>query len=162
MFSDPLTQQLATFVRGIGIDVKAAVLQEPTFVPGLDIQYGAILVDQPRLTYPGDILHEAGHIAVAAPQSRKEPRLSPDGGDEMAALAWSYAAARHLKLDPSVVFHSGGYKGGSPALIENFAAGNYLGVPLLQFYGMTVESRSAAARGAKPYPHMLCWLRCNA
>jgi hypothetical protein len=159
MFSDPLTAKLATFVRGVGIDVHAVALDDPTFLPGLDILCGAVLIDEARLTYPGDILHEAGHIAVTDPQLRNQPKLSPNGGDEMASLAWSYAAACHLDLDAAVVFHPGGYKGGSSALVENFTEGHYVGVPLLQLYGMTVEPRFAAARGVEPYPHMMRWLR---
>jgi hypothetical protein len=32
-------------------------------------------------------------------------------------------------------------------------------VPMLQFYGMAIDPRRAAAVGAEPYPHMLRWLR---
>ena len=80
----------------------------------------------------------------------------------MAALAWSYAALRHLDLAPEIVFHPDGYKGGSQALIDAFsthASGATIGVPLLQYYGMTLEPKFAAARGADPFPHMLRWLR---
>ena len=72
MFSDPLTAKLAAFVRGVGIDVHATELAEPTFLPGLDIRCGAVLVDAARLRYPGDILHEAGHIAVSDPEQRHQ------------------------------------------------------------------------------------------
>jgi hypothetical protein len=159
MFADALIERLAAFVRHVGIDVRAAELPEPTFLPGLDIRHGAILLDEERLTYPGDVLHEAGHIAVAAPDERAQPRLSPTPGDEMAALAWSFAAARHLDVPLDVLFHAGGYKGGSSALIENFSAGRYVGVPLLHCYGMAVEPRQAAAAAVEPFPHMLRWLR---
>ena len=159
MFADPLTEKLAAFVRGIGIDVHPASLPEPTFLPGLDIRHGAILVDEARLTFPGDILHEAGHIAVASADERARPQLSPTPGDEMTAIAWSYAAALHLGIPVDVLFHPGGYKDGSTALIENFTEGRYIGVPLLQCYGMSVEPRQAAVRGVEPYPHMLRWLR---
>ena len=103
-FADPLTGRLATFVRSIGIEMRAATLTGPTFLPGLEIRDGAILVDEARLTYPGDILHEAGHIAVADPAERHAPTLSPSPGDELATIAWSYAALRHLDIDPAVVF----------------------------------------------------------
>jgi hypothetical protein len=159
MVSDPLTAKLVAFVQGIGIDVGAASLVGPTVLPGLDIRNGAILLDPERLTYPGDLLHEAGHIAVADPQERRQPKLAPSAGDEIATLAWSYAAACHLGVAASVVFHAGGYKGASSSLVENFTAGHYIGVPLLQLYGMTVEPRLAATRGVEPYPHMLRWLR---
>ena len=56
---------MAAFVRGIGIDVRAEPLPDDTFLPGLDIRHGAIVVDEARLSYPGDLLHEAGHVAVA-------------------------------------------------------------------------------------------------
>jgi hypothetical protein len=159
MFADPLTERLAAFVRGIGIDVRATALPEKTFLQGLDIRQGAILIDEQRLDHPGDILHEAGHLAVTEPTERNAPALAPSGGDELTSIAWSYAALRHLDLDPAIVFHADGYKGGAASIIENFEAGQYFGVPLLQLYGMSCEPRQAAAIGVKPYPHMLRWLR---
>src|SRR5580692_4615267 len=149
-FADPLTDRLVAFVRGIGINVRTATLPEKTVLPGLDIRDGAILVDEARLTHPGDILHEAGHLAVTDPAERDAPQLSPTPAEEMASIAWSYAALRHLALEPAVVFHDNGYKGGSASIIENFTAGRYFGVPLLQYYGMAVEPRRAAETGAKP------------
>jgi hypothetical protein len=159
MLSDPLAERLAAFVRGVGIDVRAASLPEPTLLPGIDIRGGTVLVDESRLIYPGDILHEAGHLAVTDPAERSQPKLSPNDGDEMAALAWSYAAARHLGIAPEIVFHAAGYRGGGANLVENFSNGRLIGVPLLQWYGMTVEPRHAAAHGVAPFPHMLRWLR---
>lgn len=161
MFANALTERLADFVREIGIDVRAAALPAETFLPGLDIRGGAILVDESRLKYPGDLLHEAGHLAVTAEPERSVEHLSPTDGDEIATLAWSYAAARHLNIDPAVVFHDGGYKGGAQAILDAFAEpnGTTMGVPLLQYYGMTVEAKNAADRGVEPYPHMLRWLR---
>ena len=158
-FADPLTERLSAFVRGLGIDVRAATLAEKTFLPGLEISHGALLVDEARLSHPGDILHEAGHLAVTDPAERNAPMLSPTPGDELTAIAWSYAALRHLDLDPAVVFHADGYKDGAASIIENFTAGRYFGVPLLQLYGMSCEPHQAAAKGLAPYPHMLRWLR---
>lgn len=159
MFSDPLTEKLAAFVRSVGIDVHAATLDRPTRFPGLDISQGAVLVDESRLIHPGNILHEAGHIAVHDPALRAQLKFRPRRGEELSALAWSYAAVRYLNLDPALVFYPGSYQGWDTALIENFAEGRYIGVPLLQLHGMTVEPRFAAARGVEPYPHMLRWLR---
>src|ERR1700722_16891262 len=159
MFADPLTERLVAFVRSIGIEVRTAMLPEKKVLPGLDIRHGAILIDEARMTHPGDILHEAGHLAVTHPAARNAPQLSPTPAEEMTSIAWSFAALRHLALDPAVVFHDDGYKGGSASIIENFTAGSYFGVPLLHAYGMAVEPRRAAATGAEPYPHMLRWLR---
>jgi len=159
VFRDPLTERLAAFVRGIGIEVRAATLPHETFLPGIEIDHGAILVDEERLSHPGDMLHEAGHLAVAAPAERNAPILSPSPGDELTAIAWSYAALRHLDLDPAVVFHAEGYKGGAESIIENFTAGHYFGVPLLALYGMSLEPKRAAELGVAPFPTMLRWLR---
>jgi hypothetical protein len=159
MFADPLAERLAAFVRSVGIEVNAAVLDQPTLFPGLDIRYGAVLVDESRLVQPGDILHEAGHIPVTDPAKRMDERLSPTGGEELSALAWSYAATRQLGLDAELVFYPGSFQGEAPALIENFAEGRYIGVPLLQRYGMSLEPRLAAERGVEPFPHMLRWMR---
>jgi hypothetical protein len=159
MFADPLAEKLAAFVRSVGIDVRAATLDEPTFLPGLSIEAGTLLIDEARLKYPGDILHEVGHIAVTDPAGPGQAAVSADPGEEMAAIAWSYAAARKLDLEPAILVDSDGYKGGASALSENFNAGRYIGVPLLQWFGMTFEPRQAREHGVEPYPHMRRWVR---
>ena len=159
MFADPLTARLATFVREVGVDVVPAALVEPTFLPGLEIRCGTLHIDESRLTWPGDILHEAGHIAVADPAGRHQEKLSPDDGDEFATIAWSWAAAMKLAIDPHIVFHPDGYRGWSAAYVENFAAGRYVGVPLLQYYGMAIEPKRRGECRSDVYPHMLRWLR---
>jgi hypothetical protein len=159
MLSDPLMDKLVDFVRGIGIEVRSGSLEPPTFLPGLGVRHGALLIDPSNLAYPGDILHEAGHIAVSPPGARNKSTLAPSDGDELAAIAWSYAAARTLAIDPAIVFHQGGYRGWGSTLVENFNAGHYIGVPLLQWYGMTIEPRRGKSTETQPYPHMLRWLR---
>jgi len=159
MFSDPLVIKLVTFVRSIGIEVQACIIDWKTQFPGLDIRAGAVLVDERQLLHPGNILHEAGHIAVHDPARRSDPRFSPTPGEELSALAWSYAAAVHLGLSAEVVFYPGSFTGWATALIENFGEGRYLGVPLLQRYGMAIEPRLALDGGVEPYPHMMRWLR---
>ena len=129
-------------------------------MPGILIDKGAIVVDESQLKYPGDLLHEAGHLAVVPAARRNE--IYRDAGnapaEEMAAIAWSYAAALHIGLDPAVVFHEAGYKGGSQSMLENFAAGRYIGVPMLHWLGMAEDQRTAAANGRQPYPAMLRWV----
>jgi hypothetical protein len=159
MFADPLIERLTAFVHSLGIEVRETPLPDKTFLPGLDVRHGALLLDKDRLAHPGDILHEAGHVAVADPAVRNAPTLSPDDGDELTTIAWSYAALRHLGLDPALVFHSAGYRGEAEAIIENFTAGRYFGTPLLQLYGMCCEPPLAAVKGVPPYPHMLRWMR---
>jgi hypothetical protein len=156
-----LIDQIVDFVRGVGLEVSIRDIPHDTFMPGLTVDHGTLVVDLVRLTYPGDLLHEAGHLAVMEPERRR--RCHVDVGkraaEEMMAIAWSYAAVLHLQLDPAVVFHNAGYRGGSQALIDNFAAGRYIAVPTLQWIGMTADGRRAPELGVPPYPHMLKWLR---
>jgi hypothetical protein len=157
-FADPLVGLIVAFLRRIGIPIEVAALANDTFLPGVVVAGGGLRVDPSRLSWPGDLLHEAGHVAVGDP-ARRDDRVSDDGGEEMAALAWSYAAAVHLGLDPSVPFHEGGYRGEGKTLAENFSQGGYVGVPLLAMWGLTHEPHRAKATGAPPYPHMLAWRR---
>ena len=55
-FTNALTERLAGFIREIGIDVRSAQLPERTFLPGIDIRDGVILVDEDKLDHPGDRL----------------------------------------------------------------------------------------------------------
>ena len=159
-FADPLTERLAAFLRQIGIDVRRARLGADMPCPGLAVGAGVLLVDELRLLWPGDLLHEAGHIAVADPTTRQTlDAVRDDPGEEMAALAWSYAAARALGLDAEVVFHAGGYRGGGRHLAKVFDDGETLGTPMLEWFGMTLGPKTAAARAEPPFPHMLRWLR---
>ena len=158
-FQDPLVRKLVTFVRGVGIGVQACAIDWKTQFPGLDIRSGAVLVDETRLLHPGNILHEAGHIAVHDPALRSQEKFSPSRGEELSALAWSYAAVVYLGLGSELVFYRGSYHGWDTSLVENFAEGRYLGIPLLQRYGMALDDRNARERGLKSYPHMLRWVR---
>ena len=159
-FTDPLTGRIARFVREIGLAVRPGVVEDAAFLPGLALQDGGIVIDESRLLYPGDILHEAGHLAVlpAVVRARTTGRLEADGGQEMGAIAWSWAAAAHLGLDPAVVFHADGYKQGANAVLENFAQGRFVGVSYLQWLGLTLEPARVGQQAGPPYPHMLRWL----
>jgi len=144
------------FLRGIGIPVDAVSLPADGFLPAIEVRDGRLLYDPDRLQYPGDLLHEAGHIAVTDPAIRATvSEFASDGGDEMAAIAWSYAAALTIGIDPRVVFHDHGYRGDGQWLAETFADGRYIGLPMLQYYGL---ARLPADDGA-PYPAMVKWLR---
>lgn len=160
-FSRPITSLMAGFLSSIGLETAPAVLSHETFLPGLMISHGTLLIDEARLAYPGDVLHEAGHIAVTAAARRQEfhQNAGSDAGEEMAAIAWSYAAALHIGIDLATVFHPDGYRGGARAIVENFSQGRYLGVPLLEWYGLTASKKDAIALQVPPYPHMLKWLR---
>jgi hypothetical protein len=153
-------QSIVAFLTGIGIEVRAAPLAGDSFLPGLTIRGGALVYDPGRLQWPGDLLHEAGHIAVTDPALRPDMIApSDDPGEEMAAIAWSWAAAMEIGLAPETLFHEGGYRGGGKALIENFSNGRDVGVPWLAAWDMTTEIHRARKFGGTPYPHMTRWLR---
>jgi hypothetical protein len=165
VFANPLTARIVDFLRAIGIEVVLTSFKEATFLPGILVDKGRLLVDDSRLMFPGDLLHEAGHLAVAPAEIRaslsgevniQDADMDPIEGQ---AIAWSYAALKHLDLEPEVVFHEGGYRKHSQALILNFRLGVYLGANGLEELGMTVTARVARERGLPPYPHMLKWLR---
>jgi hypothetical protein len=145
-----VVETIAGFFADIGLPFRFAELSGPTFLPGVTIQRGVLAIDREKLLYPGDLLHEAGHLAILPPAERAaiDGDVGPDGGMEMAAIAWSYAAAVHLGIPVEVVFHDEGYLGGASAIRDNFAQGRYIGVPLLQWMGLTVS-----------YPAIERWLR---
>lgn len=161
-----LISRILDFLTDIGISCRQAVLEHATFLPGLDIEQGTLLYDPERLLYPGDLLHEAGHLCMLLPEDRAKAQ-SPDqlsgdidpGGAEMGAIAWSWAALQYLQLPPEVVFHPTGYHGGSDNIIENFSAGKYFGVSLLNWMGMTTEPRHATEDSVAVFPRMQHWLR---
>jgi hypothetical protein len=156
----PETEKIIEFLTGIGLPIRLGNSGEHCFVPGIAVEAGALVIEPEKLLYPGDLLHEAGHLAMMDPVRRAATNgdAGGDGGEEMGAIAWSYAAALHIEIDASVVFHSSGYRGASASILENFAAGRYIGVPMLQWKGLAVDDRRGRELGVEPYPHMLRWL----
>ena len=148
------------FLRRIGLVVDERTLAGPTFLPGIRVERGGLVFDPYRLAHPGDLLHEAGHLAVVPPGQRAamDGAIDADPGEEMASIAWSWAAAQDLGLAPEALFHADGYKGGSDALIENFRQRRYIGVPLLEWRGMTDWQQPSAQHSATRYPAMKRWL----
>jgi hypothetical protein len=148
---DEVLARIVDFLATVGVDVRLERIDRPTVLPGLTIDHGALVIDEAALAHVGDVLHEAGHLAITplADRAALNTNVGDDGGNEMGALAWSYAAARHLGIDAAVVFHDQGYRGGARALIENFVAGRYIGVPMLAWRGLTTE---------RDYPVMRRWL----
>lgn len=142
---------ICAFLATIGIAVEVAPLAGPSLVPGLAVHRGVVQVDPGGQAFPGDLLHEAGHIAVAHPDLRATlHEVGDDPGEEMAAIAWSVAAARACGISLEVLFHPEGYKGGADSMIAAFDGGGGPGVPLLGWYGMTGEAG---------FPAMSRWLR---
>lgn len=151
-----LLERIICFINKAGVTVKKISLTETTFLPGIKIHCGELLVDLERLEHPGDLLHEAGHIALMTSAEKRTligdltPYRTPGNDDELAVILWSYAALISLEISPEVVFHDAGYKGDAQWLIEQLEGGNYIGLPLLVWMGLCTQDA---------YPKMKQWLR---
>lgn len=160
-FADPLVARIVPFLEAIGIPLAIEPVPGDALLPGATVRGGTLVFDPEALEWPGDLLHEAGHIAVADPAVRTaQIEVSPDPGEELAAMAWSYAAAIALEIDPAHVFHPGGYHGGGANYLESYSRGGAgIGVPMLQYYGMSAEPHKAETLTLPPFPAMARWLR---
>jgi hypothetical protein len=159
------TTRLLRFLREIGLDVVEEPLACPGFLPGVAIRDGGLVVDRSQLQWPGDLLHEAGHLAVMP--SHLRPLQSgglhdcehvPHAG-EAEATAWAYAASCAVGLPVGELFHAGGYHGRGDALAMTFGCGVYPGLHGLMQTGMAHGMAQAAELGTQAFPHMLRWLR---
>lgn len=157
--SREVTDVIIGFLREIGLEISEAEVADDTFLPGILVARGILVVDRDKLKYPGDLLHEAGHLAVMPTAVRRtlSDKVEPAGVAmdpiEAQAIAWSYAAAKHLAIDPRVVFHEYGYKGNAESILRSFEMGVYFGVQGLIDRGLTDPLSSPEA-----YPKMRAWL----
>lgn len=163
MTSNPL-DIIMGFLVGIDIPARYGEVAADAFLPGVRVDNGELVVDRERLQWPGDLLHEAGHIAFTTAARRAAMNGALDSaqaaphGDEVAAIAWSWAALVHLNLPAELLFHDGGYRGRAAGLRLSFEMGVYPGAFALAEAGMTRVGDPAGA--VPPYPHMQRWLRC--
>jgi SM-20-related protein len=155
-----LLARIIDFIRSLGIVVTEARVDRNTLVPGIDIRHGGLIVEKQRMCKPADLLHEAAHLALTPALARPalDGTINSTPSDEMSAIAWTWAAAKHLEIDPREVFHEEVISGNGPTLLENFSAGRYVGVPMLQYWRMTLQ-KSAEDDDTRPYPHMIRWTR---
>lgn len=159
------TKSILGFLEEIGIDVRSGNVSDDSFLPGIQVEAGRLILDLSRLKYPGDLLHEAGHLAVAPSEIRRtmSGEVTTPGDEpssiELMAMLWSYAACLHLGLSLLVVFHEDGYHGRSKSLLKNFELGVYLGVQGLEQAGMTLSAAEAKRTRRESFPAMLKWLR---
>lgn len=162
---DALVTRVLAFLRAIGLRVDEETLQTPGFLPGVAVRDGGLVVDRAALQWPGDLLHEAGHLAVmpAALRPRQSGALHdcehvPHAG-EAEATAWAYAAACAVGLSARELFHAGGYHGHGEGLAMTYACGVYPGLHGLMQAGMAHGIAQAQTLGVAAYPRMRRWLR---
>ena len=158
----PWLRTVVNFLNEIGIDTQATNLPDDSFLPGVEISGGALKFDLSQLLAVSDLLHEAGHLAVAPMEQRAQMggQLSPEQqllhGGEVEAIAWSFAAAQHLGMPLEELFHPKGYRGNAAGLALNFSLGVYPGVHGLTCAGLALP----VPLGSKhAYPKLIKWLR---
>jgi|JI7StandDraft_1071085.scaffolds.fasta_scaffold30551_2 hypothetical protein len=162
-FTNVDTQTMVNFIVSVGIQVRKAQLPEGLPIPGISVENGVLLVDEDNLLYPGDLLYQAGRIAILPENERNlymgkdDPDKEKEATEGMVAMCWSWAALTHLQLSPEIVFHNNGYKGQSQQIIHGYQSGANMGLPMLQLYDMAYEPHQAIARGLNPFPFMYKW-----
>jgi hypothetical protein len=152
------------FIAGVGLPIVEDTLPQATFLPGIAIRAGGLIVDPERLAWPGDLLHEAGHLAVLPASSRGVGGDDPGAFDgefcgELEAMAWAHAAGVELGLPGEVLIHAGGYNGKAADLLQMYAFGIYPGLRGLCETGMAAAPGFTPGCGPDRYPRMLKWLR---
>lgn len=156
---------IVAFLRQVGITVHVGEHGRDGFLPGVRIIEGALWVDPAHLYISGDLLHEAGHLAVIPGRYRAQvgsdvtatlqaaldddPEPEPFArtlaerallSGESMALAWSCAALTALNLPLDAVFFENSYKmdsAGHARLFQLVHQGNYPGLMNLIANDMT-------------------------
>ena len=157
--------RIVTFLNSIGLTPAEGPIPRSALLPGVAIVGGGLVFDRALLTWPGDLLHEAGHLAVTPAAVRPtlggtladDPAIPYAG--EVEATAWAYAAVVAIGLAPGVLFHEGGYQGRSASLAFTYSVGGYPGAGGLSAAGLALDAAGAARQGIPPYPHLIRWLR---
>ena len=140
--NQPYKNTIIEFITRIGIPVRPTKLADDTFIPGIKIIKGELLYDDHQILSYGDLIHEAGHIALMSPSERREISgnvaefRTPAQDDELAVILWTYAVHKEIDIPIEIIFHEEGYKGDSEWLINQLQSGQYIGLPLLAYLGL--------------------------
>jgi hypothetical protein len=163
-----------TFCKAIGIPIewKAGV---SGFVPGIRIEQGVILVD--RGAKPGDLLHEAAHLAIMPSSFRSKASTNlhqafksmmdclnehdPESAIAIAimqcgdteATAWSWAAGKACGIPDELIITDSSYDGVGAEIRTMLSLKGYLGINGLSRAGF------CRVRGDNAFPHMNKWMQ---
>lgn len=174
---------ILSFLTEIGLPATEGAVPEDAFLPGVLIRDGGLLVDTRTCLCAGDILHEAGHLAVLPPAIRSRINHDVDAslaalrkdhpgshedptwicawtGGDTSAIAWSYAAAVAVGMPTEAIFIQEGYQsalGINPMMLhDQIAQGLFPGIQLLARAGLTASP--LAAPGPHTFPAMRQWM----
>lgn len=158
-------EKVFSFLSEIGIAHCLSDEEFDSFLKGVKIENGGLKINPKELLCVGDILHEAGHLACIPKALRHRANgdirksLGEDYTFEMGVMAWSVAAAVHLDIPLSHIFHPEGYNGEADWLLEQYSSGQYIGLPLLQWMGLAAGQDELSNDAILPFPNMLSWTR---
>jgi hypothetical protein len=132
--ADAALDAIVAFLSEVGLSVEHGATPDDAFLPGVILRDGGIVYTPEKLFTPGDLLHEAGHLAVVPAAHRHRIGADADAaiaailgeadaaggrtpvldgldglGAELQAIAWSYAACVRLGLPLEIVFVPGAY-----------------------------------------------------
>lgn len=178
--TDPRLRRVVRWLVDQGLEIESGSRYTQSFNPGIWIEAGALVYDH-AVAHPGDLLHEAGHLAVlpscirghangdmdtvaprigeymaAHPNAFAFPedpiaRAMIEGGDS-SVIAWAYAAALAAGVDPWLTCERGfPEEDDGRAALEALQTGTFVGIANLVASGMA-ESRRA-------FPKMRRWLQ---
>lgn len=184
------TARIVDFLREIGLEVTLEDTQpQNSFLPKVRVVKGTLVVSPG--VFPGDILHEAGHVATIPKPFRhladgnlsavfkamgeyvevNPPEFSAYQEDPIArgimqcsdpeATAWQYAAAHAIGLPDKWLFPKHAYDGEAKGILMSLKATRYLGINGLQAAGWTV-TRANPHRPLPVYPKLVQWLHPGA
>lgn len=161
----PYFEKVTFFLKEIGIDYQISYENFDSFLTGIKIENGTLKINPNHLISVGDILHEAGHLACIPFSLRKRVNddVAKSVGEEytfeMGVIAWSVAAALHLDIPLTEVFHTEGYKGEGEWLLEQYTSKNYIGLPILKWIGLAAFDDELVEHKILPFPSMVRWTR---
>lgn len=178
--------QAVSFLRALGLSV-VEVPGVSGFLPHVAVVNGALHVDVLNVL-PGDLLHEAGHLALMPSRYRSKAHgqlgaafkamLShldehPDGlssypecrccravlqASDPEATAWQYAAACAIGLPDDLLFPANAFGGTAHEVLFALNQNTYLGIHGLRAAQWTAVS-ARTARGLPVFPELAFWLQ---
>jgi hypothetical protein len=181
--SVPYVKRTIQFLCGLGLCVSVEE-EVHGFVPHIRIDHGALVVD--RQCPVSNLLHEAGHLAVAPARYRRSfnadlyasmhamladlaaREIEPDSPEYRAAIqcsdpevtAWAWAAGAHLGIPPEAIIQDGEYEGEGEGLRTGLALGAYVGIHGLAHAGFCCTREDLVAyTGLPAYPRLAFWLQ---
>ncbi len=180
-------RQCVDFVREVvGLPVVEVTDAVDGFLPHVRVKGGGLQVDVAQC-YPGDVLHEAGHVALIPAQFRPLAeggleavneamaeflKAHPDGllswpenpvcravmqVSECEATAWQYAAAVEVGLPMTWLFPPGSYENEGDTELLRLRHNRHMGINGLQAAQWT-QVRHNPHRPLPVYPQLAQWL----